>query len=252
VRKHIMDDSSPSTNSTSPLPSPLENNPLSGLHQFSLANKLPKDAPHPPHAHTLALQIAHNLRFQHGWTDIRLHYHPSRQAAAPSLPRPVISGIPPQRLYMHPDEQIDVLQRQREKGKAGWPDVSPEREWVVASQLQESWTLRRFAEMFDALSTVPEEKEGGALFFASSSDVNGNGTTSRSASPWSNPDGLGVVNGAGARNGESKAVNGQATAAKPNRWRTGQPKRLLLATLDDDSTVVYYIVHDGLVKPRQN
>ena len=31
-----------------------------------------------------------------------------------------------------------------------------------------------------------------------------------------------------------------------------QPKRLLLATLDDDSTVVYYIVHDGIVKPRQN
>ncbi|KAK0829039.1 hypothetical protein LTR73_004673 [Friedmanniomyces endolithicus] len=248
-----MDDSSPSTNSASPLPSPLENTPLFGLHQFSLANKLPKDAPHPPHAHTLALQIAHNLRFQHGWTDIRLHYHPSRQATAPSLPRPVISGVPPQRLYMHPDEQIDVLQRQREQGKAGWPDVSPEREWVVASQLQESWTLRRFAEMFDALSTVPEEKEGGALFFASSSDVNGNGTASRSASLWRNPDALGAVNGASARNGESKAVvNGLATAAKRNRWRTGQPKRLLLATLDDDSTVVYYIVHDGLVKPRQN
>ena len=29
-------------------------------------------------------------------------------------------------------------------------------------------------------------------------------------------------------------------------------KRVLLATLNDDSTVVYYIVHDGIVKPRQN
>jgi tRNA-splicing endonuclease subunit Sen15 len=29
-------------------------------------------------------------------------------------------------------------------------------------------------------------------------------------------------------------------------------KRLLLATLGDDSTVVYYVVHDGIVKPRQN
>ena len=29
-------------------------------------------------------------------------------------------------------------------------------------------------------------------------------------------------------------------------------KRVLLATLGDDSTVVYYIVHDGIVKPRQN
>ena len=29
-------------------------------------------------------------------------------------------------------------------------------------------------------------------------------------------------------------------------------KRIILATLDDDSTVTYYIVHDGIVKPRQN
>jgi len=29
-------------------------------------------------------------------------------------------------------------------------------------------------------------------------------------------------------------------------------KRLLLAVVSDDSTVVYYFVHDGIVKPRQN
>lgn len=29
-------------------------------------------------------------------------------------------------------------------------------------------------------------------------------------------------------------------------------KRVLLATLGDDTTVLYYIVHDGIVKPRQN
>ena len=29
-------------------------------------------------------------------------------------------------------------------------------------------------------------------------------------------------------------------------------KRVLLATLHDDSTVVYYVMHDGIVKPRQN
>ena len=34
------------------------------------------------------------------------------------------------------------------------------------------------------------------------------------------------------------------------KWR--KTKRVLLATLDDDSTITYYIVHDGLVKPRQN
>lgn len=37
------------------------------------------------------------------------------------------------------------------------------------------------------------------------------------------------------------------------KWRgRNRRKRVLLATLHDDSTVVYYIVHDGIVKPRQN
>jgi len=35
-----------------------------------------------------------------------------------------------------------------------------------------------------------------------------------------------------------------------NKWRT--TKRMLMATIQDDSTIVYYIVHDGIVKPRQN
>ena len=29
-------------------------------------------------------------------------------------------------------------------------------------------------------------------------------------------------------------------------------KRLVLATYHNDSTVVYYIMHEGMVKPRQN
>lgn len=37
------------------------------------------------------------------------------------------------------------------------------------------------------------------------------------------------------------------------KWRgKDRQKRLLLATLHDDSTIVYYIMHDGIVKPRQN
>ena len=37
-----------------------------------------------------------------------------------------------------------------------------------------------------------------------------------------------------------------------SKWSGKEIKRVLLAAVDDDSTVVYYIVHDGLVKPRQN
>lgn len=32
----------------------------------------------------------------------------------------------------------------------------------------------------------------------------------------------------------------------------GHAKRLVLATIHNDSTVVYYLVHEGMVKPRQN
>lgn len=125
---------------------------------------------------------------------------------------------------MHPDEQIEVLRKQREQGKAGWPDLASEREWVLPTQLKETWTLRRFAEVFDALAVVPAEGEGGAVF--------SNGTPKADV-PAHSPDGDGAE-------------------GELSKWRKTQPKRLLLATVDDDSTVVYYIIHDGIVKPRQN
>ena len=74
-------------------------------------------------------------------------------------------------------------------------DVPVEREWVLPTHLREKWSLRRFAEVFDAIGEVPP---GG----------------------------------------------------KEGKRRGG--KRVLLATVADDSTIVYYIVHDGIVKPRQN
>lgn len=39
---------------------------------------------------------------------------------------------------------------------------------------------------------------------------------------------------------------------EPEHLAEGRAKRLLLAVRHDDSTVVYYFVHDGIVKPRQN
>lgn len=100
---------------------------------------------------------------------------------------------------MHPDQQVEEL-------KAGVQDdgeVGREREWVLPTHLLEKWSLRRFAEVFDAVGEVP------------------------------------VVDDVEEEGGEGKG-----------KRRGG--KRVLLATLGDDSTVVYYIVHDGIVKPRQN
>ena len=183
----------------------------------------PKSSPHTPDLHNLALQIAHNLRYQHLWTDVRIHTNSSKTSTP--LPRPLLSGLPPRRLYVHPDEQIELLQQQKDQGKTGMPELEPQREWVLPSHLREKWTLRRFGETFDAIGVEPGEEGGDVLFPAM-------------------------------EEGDADAEEEQEEVGREERdsskWRSKLPKRLLLATLEDDSTVVYYIVHDGIVKPRQN
>ncbi|KAF2743004.1 hypothetical protein M011DRAFT_375266, partial [Sporormia fimetaria CBS 119925] len=162
-----------------------------------------------PALHTLALQIQHNLQYQHSWSALCLHT--TSPLTGDPLPRPLLSGLPPQRLYVHPDEQIELLKQADQKRKATKNgdqglevQVEPEQEWVLPTRLSEKWTLRRLSEIFDAIPIVPPEHD---------------------ASP------------------AGKEVN-------PNPWRTN--KRVVLASVDPDSTVVYYIFHDGVVKPRQN
>lgn len=72
--------------------------------------------------------------------------------------------------------------------------------------------MARFAEVFDAVETVPEGKEA---------------------------------------EGRNESAEGKNVVGA--KWQgENRQKRILLATLHDDSTVVYYIIHDGIVKPRQN
>lgn len=167
---------------------------------------------HLPGLQTLALQIQHNLQYQHSWTDLRIHTH--SPLTNKLLPRPLLSGLPPQRLYVHPDEQIELLKKADQERKAskqaGEDDkalevkADPEREWILPTRLSEKWTLRRLSDVFDGISLVPPRAET-----------------------------------------ENTEMDDPA-----NPWRT--TRRLVLATVDSDSTVVYYIVHDGVVKPRQN
>ncbi|CZS95775.1 hypothetical protein WAI453_001606 [Rhynchosporium graminicola] len=171
-------------------------------------------SPHPPHLHNLALQIQHDLLHQHDWTLLQIHTH-SPLTTLP-LPRPLISGLPPRRAYIHPDEQVEILKAEH-KSASGERSIAqkPEREWVLPTQLMEKMSLRKLAELFDAVGTVPpgggEEDDGEE----------------------------------GGGEGEMKKVGWQ--------WQgENRQKRILLATLHDDSTVVYYIMHDGIVKPRQN
>ncbi|MCJ1244109.1 hypothetical protein MMC30_001307 [Trapelia coarctata] len=179
-----------------------------------------------PHHHALALQILHNLQCQHDWTDIRLHYHSplasSQDPTSPTfLPRPLISGLPPTRIYIHPDEQVELLKAGKKGKELG--EVK-EREWVLPSHIREKWSLRRFAECFDRVGEIPEGGE----------TVGGVGD-----------------HGVGMRDKGGVGIRGEGEDEIKEKKRRGG-KRMLLATVCDDSTVVYYIVHDGIVKPRQN
>ena len=106
---------------------------------------------------------------------------------------------------MHPDDQVEeVTRRMREE------DARVEREWVLPTRLKEKWSLKRFAEVFDAVGEEPPNPEG-----------------------------------------EDDDVEDEERLGARKEGRRGG-KRVLLATLGEDSTVVYYIMHDGIVKPRQN
>ncbi|RKF64013.1 putative tRNA-splicing endonuclease subunit tsp-1 [Erysiphe neolycopersici] len=154
------------------------------------------------HLYNLARQIQHNLEFQHAWCEMMTH--DNSPITHNKLPRPLIAGLPPKRLYIHPDEQIELLKH--EKGEIS---SHPEMEWVLPTHVTENWSLQALAEIFDAIGTVP---------------------------PLS-----------------SHLIDQNIDKEVGWQWRgPHRQKRLLLATLHDDSTVVYYIVHDGIVKPRQN
>ncbi|KAF4438940.1 tRNA-splicing endonuclease subunit sen-15 [Fusarium acutatum] len=121
--------------------------------------------------------VVYNLQYQHDWVSLKVHETTAQ--------RPLIRGLPPKRLYTHPDDQIAALERERTTGEP--MDQTPELEWVLAVHPEEKWSIKRFSEMFDSIE----------------------------------------------RNGPRE-------------------KRLVLAIVHNDSTVVYYLMHEGMVKPRQN
>jgi tRNA-splicing endonuclease subunit Sen15 len=175
----------------------------------------------------LARQVAHNLEHQQRWTAITIHT--ASPLTGEPLPRPLVSGMPPRRVYVHPDEQIEMLRRakqEREKRtqngcesaasadstpsgstQAMWEPM-PQREWVLPADLREEWTLRRLAAVFAGIGPMPPRPDA---------------------------------------NGEDAEPADDEDEAK---WRT--TKRLLLAAIQSDSTIVYYVIHDSVVKPRMN
>jgi tRNA-splicing endonuclease subunit Sen15 len=129
-------------------------------------------------SHPHLIRIVENHLLNHAdWRSVTQHSF---------TPRPLLSGIPPEPVYVDPD--VDPSKPPTE---AALEQV----EWLLPVDLREKWSPRKMAEVFDSL-----------------------------------PEGVWGENAKGQK----------------------RTKRMLLAVVAEDSTVSYYFVHDGIVKPRQN
>ncbi|SPQ22539.1 94681973-463c-4dd6-acdb-5c1bf9bd3afd [Thermothielavioides terrestris] len=154
------------------------------------------------HLAALTKVVLNNLEYQHDWTAVQTY-------TASNLTRPLVYGLPPKRLYVHPDEQIAIIKAEKALGER--IPQEPELEWVLPLHLSEKWSPAQFAAVFDAIEAIPP---GGA---------------------------------------DKEPFDAQGNGAEWKLWRgPKRGKRILLATVQDDSTITYYWIHDGLVKPRQN
>lgn len=202
----------------------------------------------------LTIQVLHNLQHQHLWTSLSFHNiirdtatNDSSSSASSTSPStsttPLISGIPPRRIYTHPDEQAYMLETGlREE------DLAPERMFVLPTAQGQSWSLRKLAAVFDSLPdlndyTLPQN-------IALSTGVTAN-PTSKEQECYEAED---AIEGDKSKAGKLAAY--YERRRKANSTYEWGGKRLLLAMVDKgmggDGTVVYYVIQDGVVKPRQN
>src|SRR5436190_6107402 len=188
----------------------------------ALSSLISSDSPTTQQSPTAGLtaQILHNLQHQHLWTSLRV-YDPL--TLSPTQCIPLISGFPLQAIYTHPDEQAYML----EHGIRG-EDVPVERVWVLPTTQGQLWSLRQLAGIFDALPN----------------------------------DDLYLVNHNSHNNGSKELQVGRTVNDKlaeyegKKREKVWGGKRALLAMVNrcmgGDGTVVYYVILEGNVKPRQN
>lgn len=177
----------------------------------------------------LTTQVLHNLQHQHLWTSLDTHQllrDPfENPAAASSSPTTLISGVPPHRVYTHPDEQLYLLELGLREH-----DLPPERMLVLPTTQGQSWTLRKMAAVFDSLPTLEQP--------VSSDGSGGEETTEETEKKKAKL---------------AKYFERKQQAIQSKEW--GE-KRLLFAMVDrlvgGDGTVVYYVFQEGIVKPRQN
>ncbi|KAL2826842.1 hypothetical protein BDW59DRAFT_61342 [Aspergillus cavernicola] len=176
-----------------------------------------------PLSHT-TYQVLHNLQHQHLWTSLKIHN------LATTFPASLISGIPPHRVYTHPDEQLYMVERGlREE------DVELDRMFVLPTVQGQSWSLEKMAAVFDALPGPADDDEEEAEAEGQHLDTVEDATNVDKA---------------------AKLAEYYEYRTKARRTEEWGGKKLLLAMIDKgmggEGTAVYYVVQEGTVKPRQN
>ncbi|KAJ5894125.1 hypothetical protein N7495_005816 [Penicillium taxi] len=215
-----------------------ENRPAQELS--ALAQLIESTSTESPLAAT-TVQVLHNLQHQHNWTSLQTHdisshaseISPSTLSASIAV-QTIISGIPPNRIYTHPDEQLYML----EKGLRE-EDLRPERLFVLPTAQGQSWSLRQMAGVFDSLGDIHILTEDESVSAAADASTEAENEAE-------------AVNEAKEKLLEEFYVR-KENAKLEKEWGS---QRVLLAMVDKamggEGTVVYYVVQEGEVKPRQN
>ncbi|KAL4881315.1 hypothetical protein BJY04DRAFT_63379 [Aspergillus karnatakaensis] len=212
-----------------PAPTPIPTlPPPSALTTLITSTLTASEDPNTTHT-SITHQVLHNLQHQHLWTSLKIH---NLEATFPAT---LISGIPPHRVYTHPDEQLYMVERGlREE------DVELDRMFVLPTVQGQSFSLGKMAAVFDALPGPGEEYGEVAEGEAGSTEEEGEQAEEEK---------LDAEKAAKLK----EYYDYRVKARKTEEWGG---KRLLLAMIDKgmggEGTVVYYVVHEGTVKPRQN
>jgi hypothetical protein len=288
---------------------------------------------------TLAKQILHNLQYQHNWSNLQIFSPESLIKGTPVTANKrnerdggfleeeeeeeeedshlLISGFPPTRIYIHPDEQIEhissvaKLRAALELELAKLADAgnqatertdAPEMNIPVATSVSASTpttqlelilnpestatttTLATRPHQFkepQEIRTVEEKEEEKGEFTKCNPKIHTlQGQLSRLERSYGTvlrpeivlpthirekwtlrelarvferlpSDSLSLYSSPEATAPTASTPKPELLQETQNRPRK-DARRILLAILNDDSTVVYYFVHEGLVKPRQN
>ncbi|CAI7653470.1 unnamed protein product [Penicillium pancosmium] len=189
-------------------------NPIPELSQLSELIDSTSASKNPQAATTL--QILHNLQHQHLWTSLQIHASPSDSTSSePQESRPPLVS----------DEQLYMLEQGLRED-----DLRPERLVVIPTAQGQNWSLRRMAAVFDALDEITIAAEDDEADVETRPPVEGDKA--------------------------QKLEEYYQRREKANATLEWGSRRVLLGMVNKgmggDGTVVYYIVQEGEVKPRQN